>query len=268
MLAFYADAVEPTLDDAINSIKAFLQAELMITAVEKSNGKNEAFSRQKLAKSVRAACLGAEQSDLAPARAIVARAIQLLLVCADEPFKLTTEAIKEAVWQALAELASEPAIVTDYDAIRNAWEAYSDERRKRSAEERNQMLAQVVLQDKPLNVPARKAGTHSLIWGTDVGRDAALIFDEIRRVPGITEIRFGPFTDTGSPPAKPHVRLQASKTPHIIDGKCYDKGNKGTLQTFQIRVASADQRDAILLRLRSHLEECGYVRSAKENNAG
>jgi hypothetical protein len=115
--------------------------------------------------------------------------------------------------------------------------------------------------DQPLRVVVRSQGTHRTIWGKNaIGRDAELIFEEMKRVEGIVEIVFGPFRNTHAPPAKPHVRLTASRTAHIIDGKCYDHGKCGTLQTFQVRVANPQTRDQILEVLRKHLTCHGHMR--------
>jgi transcriptional regulator NrdR family protein/nucleoside 2-deoxyribosyltransferase len=268
MLAFYADSVERSLMAAMDSIRAFLAAEREIKCVRKVDGEEEPFDRQKLAKSVRKACLAAEQSDMVPARAVVARAVRKLLADGGRQVVLTTTQIRNVVWEALAELAADPLQEADYDRIRAAWEEYSNARRATKQAVLDTILKEIQIHDAPLKIPWRRVGNHSLIWGNEVGSEARRIFFDISRVTGIVEVRFGQFKNTGAPPAKPHVRLQASKSGNIIEGVCYDNGRKGTLQTFQIRVADEQSRDAILTRLREHLLSCGHIRSTVASVSG
>lgn len=260
-LAFYADSVERSLPQALAAIRTFVRAERLIQAVRKSGEKEEPFDRQKLALSVRKACIGARQSDLVPARAIVFKAMANLLGQSLDERVITTEEIRLAVWEAIAELASDPVHEADYDAIRRSWEGHPATPKMASEAE---FVPQV--HERPLEIAIRSSGTHSTIWGNKVDPDAARIFNEIAKVEGIVGILLTQFTNTGSPPSKPHVRLTASTTPGIIEGKCYAKGKKGTLQTFQIRVANVDHRDSILAVLRTHLEAQGHIRSVVFSN--
>lgn len=263
-LSFYADAVEKSPREAAESIKAFLDAHRLIAGVKKSDGTVEPFDRRKLGESIRRACVGACQSDIAPAHAAEAKATKLLLDGTKRSKIITTSELKAFVWEAMASLAAEPGQLADYDAIRVAWEAYKEGKSKRKLQDLIALRA--TIHDRPLDVRI-SSGPHSLIWGHKVGAEAARIFEEIAKVEGITEIRFGPFRNAGPPPARPHVRLQASKTANLIDGNCYDHGTKGTLQTFQIRVADDDKRDGVLAALRFHLQNLGLIRAAATNSS-
>lgn len=262
MLAFYADAVEQSLPASLNAIRTFLRSERLIREVIKRDGRTEPFNRSKLSKAIRQACIDAKSDDIVPTRAIVSRTLSLLLDDVYEERSIATEAIESAVWQAMAELAADPLHETDYDAIRLAWERHGKPVVAPAPVPGQQLtLAMPQVHPEPLKVKVHSVGTHSTIWGKKgIGDDAKPIFKAMCCVDGITEIVLGPFSNSNSPPAKPHVRLQASKTPHLIEGKCYDKGPRGTLQTFQIRVADPIARDAVLQVLRDHLERLGHIR--------
>ncbi len=264
MLAFYADAVEQSLPASLNAIRTFLRSERLIREVVKRDGRTEPFSRSKLSKAIRHACIDAKADDIVPTRAIVSRTLGLLLDNVYEERSVSSEDIEGAVWQAMAELAADPLHETDYDAVRQAWERHGKPiAAPLTAPGQQLTLALPQVHTTPLKVKVHTIGGHSTIWGKKgVGDGARAIFDAIRCVDGITEIVLGPFSNSNSPPAKPHVRIQASKTPHLIDGRCYDKGVKGTLQTFQVRVADPTARDAVLQVLRQHLEKQGHIRPA------
>lgn len=260
-LGFYADATNRTLPEALASVRTLLRAQTLVLGVEKAGGREEPFDRQKLALSVRKACIAARQSDIVPARAIVVRALDFLLGGTADERLLNSNQIKEAVWEAIAELAADPLHEADYEAIRRAWERHAESKSgvAKASPAASAFVPQV--HPQPLEVPIITPGTHSTIWGHRIGADAWPIFVAMRQVEGINQIVLGQFTNTGSPPSKPHVRIQASKTPHVIEGKCFDRGKKGTLQTFQIRVSNPAHRDAVLATLREHLTGLGYIRS-------
>lgn len=257
MVAFYADAVERTLPASLNAIRKHLLAQSRVQGVAKRDGLIEPFSRQKLASAVRKACLDAGESDLAPPHAIVTQTLSLLLAESNEARIVTTAEIRDRVWESLALLAADPAVGEDYDQVRRAWDRHEDGKPREVSAVPSYGIC---VAERPLETPVHSVGNHATIWGHRIGAEAARIFQEIVRVNGITEVVFGPFKNTGNPPRKPHVRLVASKTPTHIEGRCYDKGPRGTLQTFQIRVADAEQRDTILKVVRDHLVSLGHVR--------
>jgi nucleoside 2-deoxyribosyltransferase len=265
MVAFYADAVVRTPEAGLAKIRTFLRLRNHEFHVAKRDGREQAFDRTKIMIALRKACLDAGQSDIAPPRAILARALdELLGMDTDLPEIVSVQEIQDALWRAMADIASDSNSDVDYDAIRRAWEGHSA--KGRAARVTFSALAGTIkIHDEPLDVRVQSRGTHSTIWGTrsTPGREASLIFNEVRRVEGIAEVCFGPFENTHSPPNKPHVKLSASKVATLIEGRCYDKGPKGTLQRFQIHVHDAHRRDAILARLRSHLQDRGMMRPSE-----
>lgn len=263
MAAFYADAVERTLPGTLSAIRTFLQAQSLVAGVRKQSGEIESFDREKLSIAVRKTCLAAGTGDIVATRAIVAKTLELLLLGSPEERIVASAEIRETVWEALAQLAADPANEVDYDRVRRAWNEFADDAGTGAKSSDQPQLALPVVHEAPLKVTLRTQGTHSTIWGhlNQINPSARAIFDEMRRVDGIVEIVFGPFRNTGAPPSKPHVRVQASKTAHIIDGTCFDKGRKGTLQTFQVHVGNPAARDTILQALRDHLVRYGAIRS-------
>ena len=267
MVAFYADAVERNLSLALNRIRRNFQSNALILGVVKKDGTQEAFNRGKLVHSIRRACQDAKQSDLGPPRAIAMRALEQLLESThDSPRQIPTSEIRDAVFEAIAELAGDPIREVDYDAVRRAWESHKDGATIPFSAGPPKAVG-IQIHDAPLQVDVTNSGTHSTIWGKGmkaVPADVSAILDEIKKVEGIKEIRFGPFSGKPKPSPKPHVRLIASSTHSIIEGKIFSKGVKGTMQTFQTLVLNPEQRDAILVALREHLFKQGMVRSQAE----
>jgi len=261
VLGFYADAVVRSLPAGLAAIRTLLKAQNTSLMILGEDDKAEHFDRLRLMKAVRDACIAAHQSDIVPPRAIAMRALDSLLADPNGHKVLTKKEVYEAVWEAIADLASEPHSQTNYEAIRLAWEARSQQApldappAAMTPQDRS-----ITVHEKPLKVRVGSVGTHSTIWGHRPGAQAAAILLEMARVEGLSEIRLTQFTNTGSPPNKPHVRLQASRTPGVIEGRMYDKGPKGTLQTFQVIVSNAVERDLILEALRKLMLSLGHMR--------
>ena len=49
--------------------------------------------------------------------------------------------------------------------------------------------------------------------------------------------------------------MHVSKTPFVIEGNLFDKGEKGTMQTFQVRVQDDTQKKRIFDDIISKLKE-------------
>ena len=110
-----------------------------------------------------------------------------------------------------------------------------------------------------VQVPVSSAKSHATIWGKAVKRiedipspAASQVLGSIVAVQGITEIKLGPFGHKGS-----RTRCQAlvgeSKTPHVIEGKLFDKGSKGTMQSFQVWVQSDEAKLSVMAEIESAL---------------
>lgn len=268
MLAFYADAVAKTPQAALHRLRRLMQSEREIAAVRKADDSEEPFDRYKLITSVRRACIDAKQSDVGPPRAIVLKALEWLHLEEGKCHAISTKQLRDAVWTGLSELASDDIEEVDYRAIQTAWESHESGRRSRPATAAKSIKAPVPIHPLPLDVPLRHPKGHSTIWGKMGAKrwppTTRQIFEEMCKVEGVSEILFRRFENTGSPPATPHVKLFESRQPTIIEGKCYDKGEKGTMQMFQVFVHDAQRRDSILERMRDHLYHQGFIRSVSD----
>ncbi len=212
MLAFYADSVVRDTTAAIEAVRTILNSQKAIEGVRKQSGKIERFDRVKFSKSLRKACLDAGQSDILPPRVITAQALALILaaVAKSDGF-ISTAMIKELTWEAMAEIAAEPQNVADYDKIRQSWD---------SGKPLKVIGDSIGIHAKPLEVKVRTHGTHSTIWGplhkiTSSARD---IVNAICCVEGITEVVFGPFTNTHSPTPPPPFPFVGYKNRKLIEG--------------------------------------------------
>ena len=91
-------------------------------------------------------------------------------------------------------------------------------------------------------VDVASSKSHATIWGKAIkaleeipSKDARDVFRTISATLGITRIDLGPFNSKDSR-STCGAFVEASSTPFLIEGKLYDKGKKGTMQTFRIRI--------------------------------
>ena len=151
---------------------------------------------------------------------------------------VTTTDIDKAVTKALDELESDAAQTESVAGVLNAWRSRHD--RKRSRGGRIDRVRDRILASR---VPISSSKSHATIWGKAVKSldgiplPAREIFRRISSVPGITEIKLGPFGHKGSR-STCQAWVGESPEPHVIEGKLYDRGVKGTMQSFQVRVQS------------------------------
>ena len=268
ILAFYADVVSEKLDDALRQIKALLEQQGAIRTVIKRQGRpDEEFSRETLAASIRKACHTAGKDDLIVPAKVVPLVIERLLEGGQAVGgRVTTSAIKEAVWDVLALLEADPLRGEEFAGIRRAWESYNRKAKMSPLERELASVGKAVpLSPAPLQVLVEAGKSHTTIWGVHVQKleDIPLpvrgIFQEITCVPGIRRIHFGPF-DWGHTEDRCRVELFASKTSGIIEGKCYDQGKKGNVQSFQLEVLDPGQAEAIRQALIHHLRGRSLLR--------
>ena len=112
-----------------------------------------------------------------------------------------------------------------------------------------------------LNVLIFSDKSHATIWGKAVKRledipsaPARRLFQAIMRVEGIGDIRLTK-TSTASASRGPAAELMSSKTPGVIEGKLFDKGKKGNVQYFQIRVHDTLKTEHVRLAADARLLE-------------
>ena len=113
------------------------------------------------------------------------------------------------------------------------------------------------------HVPVSCGKSHSTIWGNAVksleeipSDQARRVLEHITSVPGITRITLGQFGHKGSRRAC-QASVAESKTPHVIEGKLYDKGRKGTMQSFQVWVQSDEAKPQVAAAIKRVLRREG-----------
>jgi hypothetical protein len=280
ILVFYADVVSDREDDALRQLLVLLELQSEIRAVSKKGGRAaEPFQREKLAASIRWACRAAGRDDVIVPTMVVPVVIEKLLVKGVWEEQVSAAMIRDAVWEVLAELEADPLRGDEYAGIRAAWERH-DLRAKAGgaplaaggagagslpAPAAAPEPEFVTVGRKPYHITVECKRTHSTIWGRnikkldDIPPPVRGVFREIACVSGIKRIRFGQFS-RGGHEGNCRVEIMASKTPGFIEGKCYDSGVKGGLQTFHIEVLDPDQAEAVRRTLVHHLRGLGMLR--------
>ncbi len=243
MLAFFADAVE---DNPLKGAKALwnlLRAERSWRVVKARRRSDEPFRREKIMEAVRMACRAANRDDIVIPKLVLPRVIEQLRG-ADRGVKktVTTTDIDRAVADALDRLQGDAVHAHSVAGVLDAWQ-----RRGRVSAPSPGRPGDPGAGAPPLEnqVPVSCGPkSHATIWGKTVKRledipspAARSVFRRIASVPGITRIMLGKFGHKGRR-QQCQASVHASKTRYVIDGKLYDPGPKGTMQSFQVWVQS------------------------------
>ena len=102
---------------------------------------------------------------------------------------------------------------------------------------------------------------HGTIWGKGVrgiadfpSADVRRVFEAIVRTPGVIKVILRQFSRKD---AREHVGglVMESTTPNVLEGKVFDKGEKGSVQTFQIHVQADDEKPRIMEQCENALRE-------------
>jgi transcriptional regulator NrdR family protein len=267
-IAYFALVVVRTPNEGMRRVREFFRAQEQIRTVVKRDGREEPFDRQKLVNSLRQACRDADQDDLLPPTRITPRVVASLIRQKRTPGKgkITSSAIRDAVWEVLRDLEADPLRGGLFAGIRECWEDH--ERARQDGGVLSRSSDAVTVHPRPLEVRVFSGKAHSSIWGAAVKSlaaipgDARAFFEEICRVEGIAEVRLTGKSNTRTKWAE-GVRgeIFASREPHIIEGKCYDHGRAGEVQMFQIRVHDKARKEAIRRRLMDHLRTASFLRA-------
>ena len=267
MLAFYANSVSRTMKEAIRHLREHVRAEERLKTVVKRGGEEEPFDRRKLLETVRRACRSAGVDDLLAPAQIVPEVVSRLMQMKRTPGKgkLTTTAIREAVWEVLAVLEADPLRAHMFAGVRGAWEGGETPPEEPAPPRR---LDPIVIHDRPMRVRVFCGKSHTSIWGVNV-KDVSQIpkeprrfFEEVCRVDGIQEIRLTTMASSRSVPADAvRGEVFASRDEGIIEGKCYDRAVSGRVQSFQVRVHDPERTEVIRVRLIAHLHEKKLLRT-------
>ena len=112
-------------------------------------------------------------------------------------------------------------------------------------------------------VPVSCSKSHGTIWGNTVkcmedipSADAQYVLERIVSVPGITKITLGQFGHKGTR-NRSQASVGASKTPYVIEGRLYDKGTKGTMQSFQVWAQSDEAKASVVAKIEELLRRTG-----------
>ena len=165
--------------------------------------------------------------------------------------QITSRNIDDAVIAAFEKLGKDPAHESQVHNLIHHWE---NMRKTEPFDSNNQVAEPRRNYDLGLpKVPVYSGSkSHATIWGHAIQHldnipslQARRVFELIAQVRGITRITFGPFGHKEEY-ASTCVWLGQSDTSHVLDGKLFDKGEKGTSQSFQVHVQFDSDKPAIL----------------------
>jgi len=259
-LAFYADAVEETPLKAAKVLLDLLRAEAH-WSVLKSSGRNEQFSRQHLMNTIRSACRGAACDDIVGPRLVLSKVIARLNVSSRNLKKqFPTGVLRNEILAVLKELENDPIHPpVAIEGVLAAWERVQE---KKAPNLMSRTPGSRVSQSSPteirVNISCSKS--HGTIWGKTVKNlhdipsvDARRVFEVIWQVPGITRITLGRFGRQESR-LSCKANVGESTTPFVIEGKLFDTGLKGTMQSFQVWVQFNSDKKEVLGNIISNLK--------------
>jgi len=258
MAGFYADAITDLPQKAARALFNILRGRKNWKVLKSKQRPREDFDRQKLVNALRGACRDAELDDVAVPRLALPGIMEQLEKSKRKVLDtFTSTDINNAVIAALEELENDPAHESQVRGLSSKWR-----------EER--IRPNPVVPDERPSYHPREASkrdflpsgkSHGTIWGKQVPNVGAIqspqarrIFELIWQIPGITGIKltaFGHKEQRNSPGAW----LNQSKTANILEGKLFDKGDKGTVQNFQVHVQFDQKKSEILRGIENILRE-------------
>ena len=249
MLTFFADAVEDTPLRAAKALWNLLRAERSWRVVKSGARTEERFDRGKIMEAVRAACREAERDDIVIPRLVLPRVIEQLRG-SDRRVKksVTTTDIDKAILDVLGKLSADAAHANAVAGVLNAWR-----RRGNGPVRAPRTPNETGMEPLPAGHVSISCGSkaHATVWGKTVRRledipsaDARSVFRSIASVQGITRITLGQFGHKGSRTGC-QAQVAVSRTPSVIEGKLYDKGSKGTMQSFRVWVQSDEDKPRV-----------------------
>lgn len=260
-LDFYATVIEDTPTHAAKVLLRILRANANWRVIKSNGRKDENFNREKLVNAIRAACRSTRRNNIVVPVLLLPRIIEHLTHSENKlKQQLPSGAINQAVLDSLKALEKDPRYESDVRGISSAWQRKKEVKRaspmgrtprRTSPEARNEII-----------IAGHKA--HATIWGKTVKRlddipspDARSAFQAVWTVAGITRIALGRFSHKEER-ASVGIWVGASKQSSVIEGKLYDKGEKGTIQTFQVRTQHAQNTAGVLAGIVDKLKRAGY----------
>lgn len=246
VLTFYADALEDHPLKAAAALRGLLRAERW-RVIKFGDRPSEPFERRKLVSAIAAACAAAGRNDVIVPRVALPLVIDRLKRRKIDD-EITTRDIYIAVRRTFEDLTADGGHRSTVEGVLDQWLAKGAHQ---AGGRRASVVAKPVRQHRKVSVPVHSTKAHGTIWGKGVrgisgipSVDARRVFETIVRVPGITEVVLRQF---GRKESRERVGgvIADSTTPHVLEGKVFDQGEKGTVQTFQIRVQADDEKERI-----------------------
>ena len=277
MLAFYAVGLEDHPLKAMNVLRNVLRAESwrVLKAGERAS---EPFDQRKLVESIGKACGSAGKDDVVVPRIVLPKVMDCLkgrLKGRKMGDQITSSDINESVQDALETLGKDDVHKKSVEGILEQWNK-GDDYAKRFANVGSRPVP-LARSSRPGSTTARlqngvyekafvrvySSQDHRTIWGINVRKlddipsaKARTFFKTLMSTPGITEI---PLTLRSKGPRRSVCGVISwSPMPHVLDGKLFDdSGEKGTVQSFQVRVQDEATKDRVLAQCEENLRSAG-----------
>ena len=256
-LEFYADAVTDTPLKAVKMLLDLLRAEAAWEVV-KRGAIQEPFKRRKLVLSIRTACRRAKCDDIVVPRLALPAIIERLNNSTRWIRNaLTTSDIDNAVVATLATLETDPVHAETVKGVLAEWKTTVQNKKASFFKHRSSPTAP----GSGTKVDVASSKSHATIWRKAIksleeipSPAARHVLRTISATPGITRIDLGPFNSKDSR-STCGAFVESSPTPFLIEGKLYDKGKKGTMQTFRVRVQDDGAKDRIANEIKVSLKK-------------
>lgn len=257
MASFYADAITDFPLKAAKALLNILRGRQDWKVMKSTQRPAEDFNGQKLVNALRGACRDAKRDDVAVPRLALPGIMEQLETSERKMGDtFTSTDINKAVEAAFEDLENDPVHKSQVKGVLDQWRG----KRKPSGMREKKRLP--TSDSAPSNVKVSSGGkSHATIWGKTVrdvdeipSRQARRVFKLIGQIPGVIEIRLAAFghkeqrNSTGA-------WLEQSRTANILEGKLFDKGEKGTVQTFQVHVQFDESKSEILQSIEDTLRK-------------
>ena len=246
VLAFYADALKDRPLKAAAALRGLLRAERW-SVIKFGDRPSEPFQRGKLVSAIAAACAAAGRNDVIVPRIALPLVIERLKRRKIDD-AVTTRDIHIAVRRTFEELTADRSHRSTVAGVLDQWHAKDD---RQGGNRRASVAAKPTRQHQRVSVRVHSTKSHGTIWGKgvrgigDIPSDQARrVFQTIVRVPGITEVVLREFGHKESRERVGGVVTESS-TPNVLEGNIFDRGEKGNIQTFQIRIQADEEKTRI-----------------------
>ena len=257
VLAFYADALEDNPLKAAAALRGLLRAERW-RVIKFGDRPSESFERRKLVSAIAATCATVGRNDvIVPCIALPLVIDRLKRRKIDN--EITTRDISIAVRRTFEELTADPSHCNAVDGVLEQWLA-KDVHQNRSRQA-TVAINPVRGQHRKVSVPVHSTKAHGTIWGKGVrgvadfpSADVRRVFEAIVRTPGVIKVVLRQFSRKDSRERVGGV-VTESTTSNILEGKVFDKGEKGSVQTFQVHVQADDEKPRIRDQCENALRE-------------